>query len=120
MALVASRHVESSQTGDRTRVPCTGGWILIHWTTWGYLADFNTGSPTGHPEPDLILVPANWAVAEGHDGLGSFLGVSGEAVSLVIGQLPQLTHPYEQILREYTCLCFSILSLSYLQGNLCA
>ena len=25
--------VESSQTRDRTRVPCIGRWILYHWTT---------------------------------------------------------------------------------------
>ena len=26
-------HVASSQTRDRTHVPCTGRWILNHWTT---------------------------------------------------------------------------------------
>ena len=31
--LVALRHVESSQIRDRTPVPCTGVWILNHWTT---------------------------------------------------------------------------------------
>ena len=31
--LVASRHVESSQTGDQTPVPCFGRPILIHCTT---------------------------------------------------------------------------------------
>ena len=31
--LVALRHVESTQTTDRTRVPCTGRWIPIHCTT---------------------------------------------------------------------------------------
>ena len=30
---VAPRHVGSSQTRDRTCVPCIGRWILIHWTT---------------------------------------------------------------------------------------
>ena len=33
MGLVTPLHVESSQTRDRTRVPCTGRKILIHWTT---------------------------------------------------------------------------------------
>ena len=116
MALVAPGHVESSPSRDRTRFCFTGGQILIHLTTWGHLADFNTGSSTGHPEPDLILVLLSCAVAEGHDGLSSFSGVSGEAVNPVIGQLPHHTHPYERILTEHTCLCFSILSC--LQGNL--
>ena len=31
--LVALRHVESTWTTDRTRVPCTGRWIPIHCTT---------------------------------------------------------------------------------------
>ena len=31
--LVAPRHVGSSWTRDRTRVPCTGRWILNHCTT---------------------------------------------------------------------------------------
>ena len=31
--LVAPRHVESSQTRDRTCVPCIGRRILNHWTT---------------------------------------------------------------------------------------
>ena len=26
-------HMESSQTSDRTYVPCIGRWILNHWTT---------------------------------------------------------------------------------------
>ena len=39
--LVASRHVESSQTRDRTRVPCIGRQTLNHGTTkeipgWGF------------------------------------------------------------------------------------
>ena len=29
MGLVAPRHVGSSQTRDRTRVPCIGRWILF-------------------------------------------------------------------------------------------
>ena len=29
----APRHVGSSPTRDRTRVPCIGSWILNHWTT---------------------------------------------------------------------------------------
>ena len=33
MGLVAPRHVESSQTTDRTPVPYIGRWILNHWTT---------------------------------------------------------------------------------------
>ena len=33
MGLVAPRHVGSSQTRDRTRVPCIGRWILNHWAT---------------------------------------------------------------------------------------
>ena len=32
-ALVAPRHVGSSRTRDRTRVPCIGRWILNHCTT---------------------------------------------------------------------------------------
>lgn len=32
-ALVAPHHVESSQTRHQTLVPCTGRWILNHWTT---------------------------------------------------------------------------------------
>ena len=30
---VAPRHVESSHTRDRTRIPCFGKWILYHWTS---------------------------------------------------------------------------------------
>ena len=33
VGLVAPRHVGSSRTRDRTCVPCTGRWILSHWTT---------------------------------------------------------------------------------------
>ena len=33
MGLVALWRVESSRTRDRTRVTCTGRWILNHWTT---------------------------------------------------------------------------------------
>ena len=33
MGLAAPWHVESSQTRDRTCVPCIGRWILYHWTT---------------------------------------------------------------------------------------
>ena len=32
--LVASQHVGSSRSRDRTRVPCIGRWILNRWTTW--------------------------------------------------------------------------------------
>ena len=32
-SLLALRYVESSQTRDHTGVPCTGSWILNHWTT---------------------------------------------------------------------------------------
>ena len=31
--LVTPQHVGSIQTGDQTHVPCTGRWILNHWTT---------------------------------------------------------------------------------------
>ena len=37
MDLVAPRHVKSSQTRDRTCVPCTGWQILNHRTTQGSL-----------------------------------------------------------------------------------
>ena len=37
--LVAPQHVESSQTRNRTHVPCIGRWILTHWT--------NQGNPRG-------------------------------------------------------------------------
>ena len=33
VGLVAPRHVGSSQTRDRTRVPCIGRWILNHCAT---------------------------------------------------------------------------------------
>ena len=33
LGLAAPQQVESSQTRDRTHVPRTGRWILIHWTT---------------------------------------------------------------------------------------
>ena len=33
VGLVAPRHVGSSWTRGRTCVPCTGRWILSHWTT---------------------------------------------------------------------------------------
>ena len=33
MGLVALGHRGSSQTRDRTRVPCIGRWILNHWTS---------------------------------------------------------------------------------------
>ena len=35
VGLVAPQRVESSQTRDPTRVPCTGRWILNHLTTRG-------------------------------------------------------------------------------------
>ena len=31
--LADPRHVRSSGTRDRTRVPCLGRWVLNHWTT---------------------------------------------------------------------------------------
>ena len=31
--LAALQHVESSQTRDRTCVPCTARWILNYWAT---------------------------------------------------------------------------------------
>ena len=31
--LVASQHVESSWTRDKTHVADTGRWVLSHWTT---------------------------------------------------------------------------------------
>ena len=31
--LVTLQHVESSQARDQTFVPCTGRWVLNHWTT---------------------------------------------------------------------------------------
>ena len=34
--LVAPRHVGSSQTRDRTPVPCIGRWILNHWAPRNY------------------------------------------------------------------------------------
>ena len=37
MSLVAPWHVESSQTGEQTCVPCMGSRILNHWTTGGVL-----------------------------------------------------------------------------------
>ena len=40
MVLVASWHVESSWTRDRTCVPCIGRWILIHCTTREVLIAF--------------------------------------------------------------------------------
>ena len=33
MHSVAPEHVGSSQTRDQTQVPCTGSWILKHWTS---------------------------------------------------------------------------------------
>ena len=33
MGLVALQHTESPRTRDQTRVPCTGRWILHHYTT---------------------------------------------------------------------------------------
>ena len=33
ISLVVRQHMESSQTRDQTRVPCTGRRILNHWTT---------------------------------------------------------------------------------------
>ena len=33
MGLVALRHLGSSWTRDRTRLPCTGRQILNHWST---------------------------------------------------------------------------------------
>ena len=35
--LVALRRVWSSQTRNRTGVPCIGRWILNHWATWDVL-----------------------------------------------------------------------------------
>ena len=33
MGLIAPGNLGSSWTRDRTCVPCTGRWILLHWTT---------------------------------------------------------------------------------------
>ena len=38
--LVALQHVGSSQTRDRTRVPCTGRQVLNHWTSREVLVSF--------------------------------------------------------------------------------
>ena len=38
--LVALRHVGSSWTRDRTRIPCIGKWFLNHWTTRNVLSCF--------------------------------------------------------------------------------
>ena len=38
--LVALRHVGSSRTRDRTRIPCIGKWFLNHWTTRNVLSCF--------------------------------------------------------------------------------
>lgn len=63
---------------------------ICHFNKKHRLADFNRDSPTGHLEPELVSVPPNRVVAEGHDCLSSSLAFSGEAVSLIIGQLPCL------------------------------
>ena len=54
---VAPRHVGSSQTRDRTRVPCNGWWIPIHCTTREVLDSSVLLSATG---PLNSRVP--WAV----------------------------------------------------------
>ena len=46
--LVALRQVESSQTRDRTCVPCIGRWILIHCTTQGRPLFHSWSSSTQH------------------------------------------------------------------------
>ena len=38
MVLAAPQYVGPSWTRDRTRVPCTGRWILNRWTTREVLA----------------------------------------------------------------------------------
>ena len=41
--LFALRHVKSSQTGNRTHAPCTGRWILYHWSTSEFSGQFFGG-----------------------------------------------------------------------------
>ena len=50
MGLVAPRHVGSSRTKARTRVPCIGRWILNHCATRGvhYHVFFIHSSVSGH------------------------------------------------------------------------
>ena len=45
--LIVPRHVESSQTRDRTRVPCIGRWILNHCITWEVLPKTSLGGMLG-------------------------------------------------------------------------
>ena len=45
--LIVPRHVESSQTRDRTRVPCIGRWILNHCITWEALPKTSLGGMLG-------------------------------------------------------------------------
>ena len=77
MGLVAPRHVGSSQTRARTRVPCIGRQILNHCTTREALSEFLNRVNAG----------SRWGAGQGCDG-GHLVGCapSHEDVEL-LGQL---------------------------------
>ena len=69
MGLVALRHVESSPTRDRTRVPCIGRRILIHHTTrevlhfiLTFVINLTEGSASGYFNPHSVFIncPSPW------------------------------------------------------------
>ena len=77
-ALVAPRHVKSSWTRNRTRVPCIGRWILNLWT------------------PREVLSPAFdkcvwhsycWETCSLHRWMGDHLGVDQEATCPLVESL---------------------------------
>ena len=74
MGLVAPRHVGSSRTRARTRVPCIGRWILNHYAT--------REAPLGDLKPTPGGTgPATWGGLGGADGISSIpLGNAGDTL----------------------------------------
>ena len=72
MGLAAPRQVGSSQTRDRTCVPCTGRWILNHCTTREVLDIFSVKKKLwGFPGGAVVeSLPANAGDTGSRPGLG--------------------------------------------------
>ena len=111
--LVAPRHVGSSRTRDRTRVPCIGRRILIHcatreapviqFLTYDYyfmlVNFFATFSATPPPHPHLhqhprLMLPSLGTTSCEASSLGDILAFTGGGAELLWDE-PQsgLTHP---------------------------
>ena len=90
MGLVARWHVGCSQIRDQTRVPCTGTWILNHWSTreaqevtFGKHPSMGSGSRWSPPYDQRLKLsdPLFSSLSLSHlwDGEGLEIGLCNEA-----------------------------------------